>query len=399
MLTDASLAKQFRSKTCTQEVVNDRHEILNDIDSLVEMRYPMCKNKETTDGWNIGQYSPSDIFILEEDNLKWCYRISDVEVLHSSGKNLYTGAPLTRESLVKIDTLRAKIPRATYPVRPLESQLRDLDTAGRCPVWSSDDSNIVYSYARKDDAKVTILRNASPTISMGKLGNVGQVYKLKLKKPYTGKELEDADVESYEVIMDGSSVEHTLRPLDSEKRDLDAESKAGVFLTKYLDFESIGSPASLYIMSAFKPNGPVILYRGLSFKKDTLNNFLGRKGVKIGDKLPYKPKHAVESWSTNVCVALDFATELVPKYNSDVVGLVMRYIATPLEVVADTRRIKNFSDFFSDQAEVILTNYPLSQTTGERTSEEVIIRSVEVYLLVNSTEGNTNLWARRIQTT
>jgi len=264
----------------------------------------------------------------------------------------------------------------------------------KCPVLQSDNERVVYAYVcdAVDDIPVAdrISENVTKTGAFYNSACIGTIYRVLLREPYVkDKHLTRADILSYKAIANSKTVESERRPLKEEKAYLDKE--ANKQLQIYMRRPGINLPpvtiTQLYKRSDLRPLYPMTVYRGLNFTSNDLVQFfdaLRRTTLRVGDTFPYSPSKTADSWTTNVCLAVHFAT--LEDY-----GLVVKYTSPAEEVILDTRRIENLDDFYHhDQAEIILSNYPISFL--QKAAATLIDRTVEVvFISLNASDGGTTL--------
>lgn len=390
IIPDQRLRRQFKSKDCMDKAVKNR-ELLYD---NVPARYSkVCANKTSRDGWDINEYAPDELFTLEDtDGKKWCFRLSDIPGLLAANRNPHTGNPFTLEQLRKLNDLEPPPYSETIHSIPLTEQLRDIDLTERCPLWRSEDPLVRYAYVcpweEKDIYRDLYQYRAKSSASMAHEICIGRLYKITLKEPYEGNlRAAPEKIAKVEVLKEGSTMESAPRPLPSEQVILPPKNYPAIY--GYTFAEDFNLPAlEKFYNLGLRPKAPITLYRGFHFSGDEIDNFI--KGFKkdkisVGDILEYAGRKPADSWTTNVCLATAFAMAKGAGYDD---GIVIKYTAQPEEIILDTRYVKNMSDFYKeDQAEVILTNYPIKVTKGKGGRKRItvgknpILRKVEASVI------------------
>lgn len=407
MITDEEIRDQFKDTDCLDTVVANRKRIEGNVDALVSRRKTgECKNLTSLDGWDIKEFAPDALFSLHDKNSHkdWCFRYSDINRLLSDGVNPYTGVKFTEQQLSRLKKLNPEIP-SEYPSLPLSIQLRDLDIEGRCPLWRGNSPVILYSYVCDDekftnDETYNAISVARPTVTMASRPCIGTLYRIVLKEPYQSHAhlLENPDiVDRVETVGYGDIVESSPRPSDEDKEYLSTNVYPN--LKQYMSNHDRDLPEievkQLYLRN-LRPDHTITLYRGLNFPDtDAAKQFfkkIGRETLTVGDKFTYKGRKNADSWSTNVCLATSFAMH-------GGVGVVLKYVARPEEIILDVRRVANRKDFYrSDQAEIILSNFPIEEKMidGRRTiiiGKEKYTREVEVYFI---TKRSNSYWEKEL---
>lgn len=266
----------------------------------------------------------------------------------------------------------------------------------KCPIWQSDNNRVVFAYVcdekdEDDDGSsfsYQLKNNISKSVAFYNTACIGTIYKVLLREPYDkDKPITKYDILNYEAVRNSRTIESEPRPDESELVYLNKDTNTGLQI--YMRRSGVNlRPASisnLYKKSRLRPSTPLTVYRGLSFEKEEWLDFqkeIRVSQLRVGDTFQYLPYtlegklKTADSWTTNVCLAVHFA--MLQDY-----GIVVKYVAPPNEVIVDTRRIENRSDFYHhDQAEIILTNYRLSIVEGKLQSSDVIRRIVEVVFIV-----------------
>jgi hypothetical protein len=357
---DEVFADQFKSEAC-QKDFKDMKLSTEEITELVKDRHPVCENRKTQSGWDIGLFAPSDIVMKKEGKKIYCYAPGDTFYDFDTRKhtNPFTGKEMEAE---KAQEIYRKINKRA----PL---LFEYVHHG-CPFFRSSDPLIKYvilsargDYVENGDTAETdprIIYRGTLKSDWEKLGDEYAKYGMYDKNLF----------EKLEPIYDpGELIKEQLKDIPRDKvipstghYSLDVKKDADLdryfVKPKYTGLSLHGalktymSNPDFYIPTGVADkiqklgihlNTPVQVYRGLSYVKPKK---LGVEELKLGEIVTLKDKYP-SSWTTDLCVAAGFAST----------GIVLSYLAPPDEVVIDTRLLEPdiLKDLYkSIQLEVIL---------------------------------------------
>jgi hypothetical protein len=376
-MEDTIFESQVKNKGCRDLITKNRDSV--DISDIVKNRNRVCENKKTNTGNDVGEYAPDDLVVLKEDGKSYCFTVTEFDyIVYTTKKNPYTGKDIPQDIISA--HMNQMAPNAAVP---LSAQLKNFGIPGRCPVWSSSEPNIRYTFRcdRSRPKGLGAYLNAYVDASRQDCSE-GVLYKIYLDAK--GK------ITKTEVVWTGHMAEITPRPKPNEMVTLDKESLKDVayYAAMYGRTLSKTKIKDIYQHPEYRPKTKVTLFRGYSFNTYDVENpmlpetrklkrFLDeiKKGtLDIGDIIELKRK-PIESWSTNVCVATHFA--MIAQY-----GVVVKYVAEPEETLVDLRRLKNRKDVYelADQAEIMLHGYNVEN--GKITTISMEPRKVEIYLLM-----------------
>ena len=339
-VVDETFLSHFTSKEC-QTKFKKLSPSVEEIEKMVKKRHPVCKNRKTQSGHDIGLFAPQDITKYKEDGDMWCFTNGDRlfvwDPIHKrmDPKNPFTGKDIDREAALDIEK-HERVPMLTEYIYPV------------CPIFRSQNPLVRFVMKSKRGDYVT-KGSAMAT-------NPSSIYRGILKKDWkpsawSGEKdigIYDADQfqelkQVYDPLEQLRDIERTKGIPDIGRYSLGVKKDAD--LSRYFQkpkYSGLGMYAALktymshpdfYVtkdlakdLQALKIrlSTPVRVYRGLS-----LSNKIWNK-LEVDETVKLKDIYAASSWTTEICIAAGFGSE----------GVVLEYLAQPDEVVIDTRLLK-----------------------------------------------------------
>jgi serine/threonine protein kinase len=369
---DNDILNQFKSKACYDKYTKN-HNNQKELKKLINKRYPDCTNRTNIHGVPIGEFSPKSITKYKEGSNNYCFTRMEVADMRYEKNNPYTGKKLNNKFFEK-----AKIQKISVPLRYQILELNE--KSGKCPISRSRDKNVVFTYGKPYDFSYKQAGNDGYTMETDGVNDY--IYKVWLKDKNDllfskSKGINPGNVIKSEKISYGNVFGESPSEIPDNLKVI-VQGRSLKILKDYMERQyrdiTIENLKDLKNMKGIRSDKPVIVYRGLSFSNEVypdgwlaqiatseeqdrfIDNFRrpidvakAHKGpLKVGDIFKLQRDGLVESWTTNPCVALSYAT-------TGDMGVVLRYEAAPDEVIMDARYVKNILDLYSvNQAEVIL---------------------------------------------
>lgn len=275
-----------------EEVIINNHYTLN-FEGLLKGINKMCPNKETEHGVNVDLYDPADLHLLKNHNCSPHYISS------------------------------------RFDIRPISKKIEDEVERKNCPMLKDKSGEYMFcdDFGQCYDTYLTSLSHG--------------VTNIKKKNKKTGDETtiyryENDDTEIF-----------------TGKRN---RLKINEYFAELKNFMSspnqIISDKAIKYFQALKnrPDKPIKVYRGFHYKSPEMNTIKDLNKIQVGEivNIPHSRSH---SWTTNLCVAMDFAS------SSDKFGMVFSTILDPKDIIVDTRRIDSAQRkelYRHDQHEIIV---------------------------------------------
>ena len=362
---DNDILNQFKSKACYDKYTKNNNN-QKELKKLINKRYPDCTNRTNIHGVPIGEFSPKSITKYKEGSNNYCFTRMEVADMRYEKNNPHTGKKLNNKFFEK-----AKIQKVSVPLRYQILELNE--KSGKCPISRSREQNVVFTYGNIDS--FSYKQSGIDGYGMESTGVTDYIYKVwlkdKSKQPTPSNVIKSEKVSYGNVFGESPSEIPSNLKVTIQGRDLKILSN--YMERQYRDI-TVENLKDLRNIKGIRSDKSVIVYRGLSFSNEvSFDGWLGQiatseeqdrfidnfrrpidvarehKGpLKIGEVFKLKRDGLVESWTTNPCVALAYAT-------SGDMGVVLRYEAAPDEVIMDARYVKNILDLYGvNQAEVIL---------------------------------------------
>ena len=209
------------------------------------------------------------------------------------------------------------------------------DVSLLCKTFESTDPKIVYYVIDEKIKTSQLLKSAEsfyvwkrvPTID----GHINYIYEMHLRTPITPADrsmVKASNIKKIRLVYDpwSNDTGHPERTGIKIPKTIDMSDLKNFMSKPYQDLEVIASLKKIGLV----PSKPVRAYRGLTFRdEDELPSYLKRPSV--GQTVDMNDTRA-QSWTTNVCVALAFGSNMP-------LGVVYETILKPSQIIIDMRML------------------------------------------------------------
>ena len=359
---DETFADHFVSKKCQQDF-KEAAPSKGEIEKMIKDLHPVCTNRKTQSGWDIGLFAPDAIVKYKEGKKTYCFAPGDkiYDFKRKEYVNPFTQNVIKRDKGSEIDSEMGKNPAPLlteyiYPVCPVfrssdplvrfvfKTIRNDYVTRNRA---MSTDSEIIYRGVLKKDW----MSHQASWITKGKDIGVYEEHQFEEIKPVYDPSVQFKGLKRDRKIGGYGNYSLGVKPEADLDKYFDMPVYKGIGST-YQALKTYMSHSEFYMTEPLakdlkeqkiRLNKPIQVYRGLRIDLDDPI----WDSVHLGEIVTLEDIHAASSWTTDVCIAAGFA------FN----GVVVTYLAQPSEVVLDTRLLepKILEDLYHEiQFEVIL---------------------------------------------